>query len=56
MRYKDWRTVMNNLYIAIDFEDKWFGLALQDSFKAGQAGGLPLRMTAEERKRYATNP
>jgi hypothetical protein len=26
MRYKDWRTVMDNLYIAIDFEDKWFGL------------------------------
>ncbi len=56
MRYKDWRTVMNNLYIAIDFEDKWFGLTCQDEFRQGQAGGLPLRMTEEQKKLYSTNP
>jgi len=26
---------MNNLFVAIDFEDKWFGLNLADEFKEG---------------------
>lgn len=47
---------MNNLYIAIDFEDKWFGLTCKDKFRKGQAPGLPLRMTEEAKKAYASNP
>ena len=56
MRFKDFRQIMNNLFIAIDFEDKWFGLDCRDEFKEGQAGGLPIVNTKENRKLYASNP
>jgi len=54
--YKNFRDIYNKLFVAIDFPDEWCGIRFESNWTSETCGGLPLKNTEEEKKRFAKNP
>lgn len=56
MCYKDWRTVYNNLYCCVKFDDQWSGQRIVENWTAENSGGTPMKPEETALKNWAKNP
>ena len=56
MNYKNFRQVYDKLFVAQNFPDNWCAIRYSSKWTEETSGGLPLKSTEFEKKRYAKNP
>jgi calpain len=56
INYASWRDIYNNMYVCLDFPEKWNGIRYLSEWDKSCAGGIPSPMTEENKLSWATNP
>jgi len=56
MCYSDWRDIYNNMFVCIDFPEKWTGIRFTSEWTPECSGGTPSPMTEENKTKWALNP
>ena len=56
MCFKDWRTIFDNFYACVDFEDSWSGVRFEDEWTKSTSGGVPTSPSQAAAKLFSKNP
>lgn len=56
MCFKDWRTIFDNFYACIDFEDSWSGVRFEDEWTKSTSGGVPTSASRDAARLFGKNP
>ena len=56
MAFHEWRTIFDNFYACVDFEDSWSGIRFTDEWTKSTSGGVPTTQSREMSLRFARNP
>jgi calpain, invertebrate len=56
MSFKDWRTIYNNLFCCVKFDESWSGKRYEGQWTSESSGGTPVKADTELMKKWAENP
>ena len=56
MRFKDWRTHFDNLFMCVDFTEEWWGQRFGGEWTQQNSGGIPTNNSVEAAQNWAKNP